>query len=94
MRGEIRAALAAFLAAGALAGCQDTPPDPAYCGVARTGYEHALTDVNQRLSDYQGCISKAIGGDSCEAQFSDLSSAQDNLQHGASDVGRYCLKSP
>jgi hypothetical protein len=93
MRGDIRAALAAFLAASALAGCQDAP-DPAYCGVARTGYEHALTEVNQRLSAYQGCLSKAIGDDSCSSQFSDLSSAQSNLEHGASDVGKYCLKNP
>ena len=93
MRGDIRAALAAFLAASALAGCQDAP-DPAYCGVARTGYEYALTDVNQRLSAYQGCLSRAIGDDSCSSQFSDLSSAQSNLEHGASDVGKYCLKNP
>ena len=93
MRGEIWAVLAAFLAVGALTGCQNTP-DPAYCGVARTGYEHALTEVNQRLADYQGCLSKAIGGDSCSSQFSDLSSAQSNLEHGASDVGKYCLKNP
>jgi hypothetical protein len=93
MRGDIRAVLAAFLAASALAGCQDNP-DPAYCGVARTGYEHALTEVTQRLSDYQGCISKAIGSDSCSAQFSELSSAQSNLERGSSDVGKYCLKNP
>jgi hypothetical protein len=93
MRGEIRAVLAAFLAVGALTGCQSTP-DPAYCGVARTGYEHALTEVNQRLSDYQGCLSKAIGSDSCEAQFSALSSAQSNLDRGSSDVQQYCFKSP
>ena len=91
---EIRAALAAFLMAVALAGCQNTPPDPAYCGVARTGYEHALTDANQRLSDYQGCLSKAIGGDSCSDQFSALSSAQSDLEHGASDVRQYCVKNP
>ena len=44
MRGDIRAVLAAFLAASALAGCQDTP-DPAYCGVARTGYELSLIHI-------------------------------------------------
>ena len=93
MRANIRAVLAAFLAAIALAGCQDTP-DPAYCGVSKTGYEHALTDVSQRLSDYQGCLSRAIGSDDCSAQFSALSSAQSNLERGASDVQKYCAKSP
>jgi hypothetical protein len=93
MRAKIRAFLAALLAAIALAGCETTA-DPAYCGVSKTGYEHALTDVNQRLSDYQGCLSKAIGSDDCEAQFSALSSSQSNLEHGASDVQKYCIKSP
>ena len=90
---KLRAVLAASLALVALAGCQ-SPPDPAYCGVSRTGYEHALTDVNQRLSQYQGCLSKAIGSDDCSAQFSDLSSAQSNLEKGASDIQRYCTKCP
>jgi outer membrane murein-binding lipoprotein Lpp len=93
MRAKIRAVLAALLAAIALAGCQDTP-DPAYCGVSRTGYEHALTEVSQRLSDYQGCVSKAIGSDDCSAQFSALSSAQSNLERGSDDIRKYCPKSP
>lgn len=93
MRANVQAVLAALLAAIALAGCQNTS-DPAYCGVAKTGYEHALTDATQRLSDYQGCLSRAIGSDDCAAQFSALSSAQSNLERGASDVQQYCPKGP
>ena len=85
--------LAALLATLVLAACQDRS-DRAYCDVSKTGYEHALTEVNQRLSAYQGCLSRAIGSDDCAAQFSDLSSAQSNLQHGASDVRQYCAKAP
>ena len=93
MHANIRTCLAAFLGALALAGCQETP-DPAYCGISKTGYEHALTDVTQRLSDYQGCLSRAIGSDDCSAQFAQLSSAQTNLERGASDVQKYCPKGP
>lgn len=86
-------ALLALLAPLALAACQNRS-DPAYCDVSKTGYEHARTEVNQRLSAYQGCLSRAIGSDDCSGQFSDLSSAQSNLQHGANDVRQYCGKAP
>ena len=85
--------LFALLAPLALTACQDRS-DHAYCDVSKTGYEHALTEVNQRLSAYQGCVSRALGSDDCSAQFSDLSSAQSNFQHGASDVRQYCGKAP
>jgi len=85
--------MAASLLAAALAGCESTA-DPAYCGVSRAGYEQALTEVGQRLSQYQGCVSKAIGSDNCSAEFAELSSAQSNLERGSSDVQKYCPKSP
>ena len=91
----LRSGLALFvlLAPLALAACQDRS-DHAYCDVSKTGYEHALNEVNQRLTAYQGCLSRALGSEDCSAQFSDLSSAQSNLQHGASDVRQYCGKAP
>ena len=87
------AILVASLATMAIAGCQ-SPPDHAYCDVSRTGYQNALADVNQRLDQYKGCLSRVGGSSACSSEFEALSSSQSNLERGASDVQRYCAKSP
>jgi hypothetical protein len=83
-------ALLALMAAG----CSNQPPNPAYCGVAQTGYKDALADVNRRLGQYSACLGRSTGGADCAADFSALRSAQSNLETSASDVAKYCKTKP
>ena len=92
-RVEAGAAVLALLALLA-AGCSNQPPDPSYCGVARTGYKNSLADVNQRLGQYSACLGRSTGGADCAADFSALRSAQSNLETSASDVAKYCKAKP
>lgn len=89
--GRVTLALLACLAVG---GCADRTSDPAYCGVARTGYKSALAEVNQRLSQYSACLGRSTGAADCAADFSALRSAQSNLETSAGDVAQYCKAKP
>ena len=84
----------ALLALMAIGGCATKTSDPAYCGVAQTGYKNDLADVNLRLSQYSACISRSSGSAACSAEFSTLRSSQANLETSASDVRQYCKATP
>ena len=83
-----------LLALMAMGGCATKTSDPAYCGVAQTGYKNDLANVNQRLSQYSACISRSGGSAACSTEFSALRSAQSNLESSASDVRQYCKVTP
>ena len=95
MRGyKPAAAPLVLLALMALAGCATKTSDPAYCGVAQTGYKNDLADVNQRLSQYSACISRSSGSAACSTEFSALRSSQAKLESSAGDVRPYCNATP
>ena len=93
-RYKTAAAPLALLALMAMGGCATKTSDPAYCGVAQTGYKNDLADVNQRLSQYSACISRSSGSAACSTEFSTLRSSQSNLETSASDVRQYCKVTP
>jgi len=86
--------LAALLPAAALGACTQGQSDPAYCGVARAGYQKAMAEVNQSLTRYSSCISASKGSGDCSAEFGSLRSDQSNLETSAADVAQYCPKNP
>ena len=93
-RYKTAAAPLALLALMAMGGCATKTSDPAYCGVAQTGYKNDLADVNLRLTQYSACISRSSGSAACSAEFSALRSSQSNLETSASDVRQYCKVTP
>jgi len=78
-----------LLALMAVGGCTTKTSDPAYCGVAQTGYKNDLSTVNLRLSQYSACIGRGGGAAACSTEFSALRSAQSNLESSAGDVRQY-----
>jgi hypothetical protein len=93
-RSRTAAAPFLLLALMTMGGCATKTSDPAYCGVAQTGYKNDLADVNQRLSQYSACISRSSGSAACSAEFSALRSSQSNLESSAGDVRQYCKATP
>jgi hypothetical protein len=93
-RSKSAAAPLALLALLAMGGCTTKTSDPAYCGVAQTGYKNDLADVNLRMSQYSACISRSTGSAACSTEFSALRSAQSNLESSAGDVRQYCKVTP
>jgi hypothetical protein len=93
-RSKTTAALLPLLALMATGGCATKTSDPAYCGVAQTGYKNDLADVNQRLSQYSACISRSSGSAACSTEFSALRSSQAKLESSAGDVRQYCKVTP
>jgi hypothetical protein len=93
-RYQTAAAPLALLALMATGGCATKTSDPAYCGVAQTGYKNDLADVNQRLTQYSACISRSSGSAACSTEFSALRSSQSNLENSAGDVRQYCKVTP
>jgi hypothetical protein len=93
-RNKTAAVLLAMMALMTAGGCATKTSDPAYCGVAQTGYKNDLADVNLRMSQYSACISRSTGSAACSAEFSALRSSQSNLEASASDVRQYCKVSP
>jgi hypothetical protein len=93
-RYKTAAAPLVLLALMAVGGCTTKTSDPAYCGVAQTGYKNDLADVNLRLSQYSACIGRGSGSAACSAEFSALRSAQSNLENSAGDVRQYCKVTP
>lgn len=93
-RSKTAAAPLLLLALMATGGCTTKTSDPAYCGVAQTGYKNDLADVNLRLTQYSACISRSSGSAACSAEFSALRSSQANLESSAGDVRQYCKITP
>jgi hypothetical protein len=93
-RSNTTVALLLLLALTATGGCATKTSDPAYCGVAQTGYKNDLANVNLRLSQYSACISRSSGSVACSSEFSALRSSQANLESSAGDVRQYCKVTP